>query len=460
MGKHSEVFVAFDVAKRKHAVAVAEGGRTGEVRFLGDVENSPLPIERTIKRLAERYERLHVCFEAGPTGYGLYRQIQALGHDCMVVAPALIPKRAGERIKTNRRDAVTLARLHRAGELTGVWAPEEAHEAVRDLVRAREAAADELRRKRQQLLSFLLRHSRIYSGGGHWTLAHRRWLAHQKFDHAAQQIVFQEGIDAIEDALQRLRRLEKQLALIVPEWSMAPVVEAYQAMRGASFLVAVTFAAEIGDVRRFDTPRQLMSFLGLVPAESSTGDTIRRKGLTLAGNRRARRALVEAAWTYRYPARVSDTLRARLEGLTGRRKSDYAPVTAVSARQARSFQSSWPRLLARWLRSCGPSGGRSRPGKGGRSLQPLPRAGSGARRWGTPVASYVAGLAPDARPLDRGKPRDENTEGGNQPADKSLINRRLSLRSQLCAAKAFLPTAYTPTGRSTAPSLLTANIRD
>jgi transposase len=284
MGKHSEVFVAFDVAKKKHAVTLAEGGRTGEVRFLGEVENSPLPIERTIKRLAERYGRLHVCFEAGPTGYGLYRQVRALGHDCLVVAPALIPKRSGERIKTNRRDAVTLARLHRAGELTGVWAPDADHEAVRDLVRAREAAGDDLRRKRQQLLSFLLRHSRIYSGGGHWTLAHRRWLAQQKFEHAAQQIVFQEAIDAIEDALQRLRRLEKALALIVPRWSMAPLVDAYQAMRGASFLVAVIFAAEIGDVRRFDTPRHLMSFLGLVPAESSTGDTVRRKGLTLAGN--------------------------------------------------------------------------------------------------------------------------------------------------------------------------------
>ena len=146
MGKYIEAFVAFDVAKKKHAVAIAEGGRTGEVRFLGDVENSPLPIERTIKRLAGRYDRLHICFEAGPTGYGLYRQIQALGHECMVVAPALIPKRSGERIKTNRRDAVTLARLHRAGELTGVWTPDAAHEAVRDLVRAREAA-DDLRRK-------------------------------------------------------------------------------------------------------------------------------------------------------------------------------------------------------------------------------------------------------------------------------------------------------------------------
>ena len=315
MGEYSEAFVALDVSKTKHAVAIADGGRGGEVRFLGDIPSSPAAVERLIGKLAGRYGKLHFCYEAGPTGYGLYRQIQTLGHACLVIAPALIPKRPGERVKTNRRDAVTLARLHRAGELTGVWVPDAVHEAVRDLVRAREAAADDLRRKRQQLLSFLLRHGRVYAGGGHWTLAHRRWLAKQSFEHAAQQIVFQEAIDAIEDSVQRLRRLEQQLVLIVPSWSMAPVVQAYQAMRGASFLVAVIFAAEIGDVRRFDTPRQLMSFLGLVPAESSTGDTVRRKGLTLAGNRRARRALVEAAWTYRYPARVSETLRARLDGL-------------------------------------------------------------------------------------------------------------------------------------------------
>jgi transposase len=315
MGEYSEAFVGFDTSKTKHAVAIADGGRGSEVRFLGEVLSSPAAVERLIRKLAGRYGKLHFCYEAGPTGYGLYRQIQALRHACLVIAPALIPKRPGERVKTNRRDAVTLARLHRAGELTGVWVPDAVHEAVRDLVRACEAAADDLRRKRQQLLSFLLRHGRIYSGSGHWTLAHRRWLAKQAFEHTAQQIVFQEGIDAIADAAERLRRLEKQLSVIVPSWSMAPVVEAYQAMRGASFLVAVIFAAEIGDVRRFDTPRQLMSFLGLVPAENSTGDTVRRKGLTLAGNRRARRALVEAAWTYRYPARVSETLRARLEGV-------------------------------------------------------------------------------------------------------------------------------------------------
>ena len=234
---------------------------------------------------------------------------------------------------------------------------------------------------------------------------------------------------------------------------MAPVVDAYQAMRGASFLVAVTFAAEIGDVRRFDTPRQLMSFLGLVPAESSTGDTIRRKGLTLAGNRRARRALVEAAWTYRYPARVSETLRARLEGLP-------KPVRDIAWKAQVRLCARYRRLSATARSS--DRRGRDRPRDGGlpvgdraggrasvrprRPFFPLRRAGSGAHRWGTPVASYVAELAPDARPLDRGKPRDEDTEGGNQPADKSLINRRLSLRSQLCAAEAFLADGFPPTG--------------
>lgn len=315
MGEHSEVYVAFDTAKLKHAVAIAEAGREGEVRFLGEVENRPAVIERLIKKLGRRYRKLHICFEAGPTGYGLYRQVQALGHNCLVVAPALIPRRAGERVKTNRRDALTLARLYRAGELSAVWVPDDVHEAVRDLVRGRTTAAEDVRRKRQQLLSFLLRQGRIFTGGDHWTRAHWRWLAEQRFDHPAQQIVFQDAVAAIEDALERLHRLEGQLGDVVPKWSMAPVVAAYQAMRGVSFLVAVTFAAEIGDVRRFDTPRQLMTFLGLVPAERSTGETVRRTGLTLAGNRRARRVLVEAAWSYRHPARVTEALRARLEAL-------------------------------------------------------------------------------------------------------------------------------------------------
>lgn len=315
MKEYSEAYVGFDTAKKKHALAVAEGGRNGEVRYVGEIDTSPATVEKVIRKLADRYAKLHVCYEAGPTGYGLYRQVEALGHDCAVVAPSLIPKRAGERVKTNRRDAVTLARLHRAGELTSVWVPGAIHEAVRDLVRAREAAAEDRRKKRQQLLAFLLRHGRIFNGLKHWTAGHLRWLAQQKFEHPAQQIVFQDAINAIEDAAARLRGLDQQLAAIVPKWSMAPVVAAYQAMRGVSLLVAVTFAAEVGDVRRFDNPRQLMSFLGLVPSERSTGEAVRRAGLTLAGNRRARRVLIEGAWTYRYPARVSETLRARIEQL-------------------------------------------------------------------------------------------------------------------------------------------------
>jgi len=189
------------------------------------------------------------------------------------------------------------------------------HEAVRDLVRARTAAMEDLHKKRQQLLSFLLRHGRIFPGRHHWSRAHERWLAGQKFEHVAQQIVLQEAVDAIADAAARLDRLEKQVVEIVPTWSMAPVVAAYQAMRGVSLMVATTFAAEIGDVRRFDNPRQLMAFLGLVPSERSTGESVRRAGLTLAGNRRARRALIEGAWAYRHPARVTETIRKRLDGL-------------------------------------------------------------------------------------------------------------------------------------------------
>jgi transposase len=316
MKKYGEVFVAFDTAKKKHAVAIADAGRDSEVRYLGEIDSSPHTIERVINKLARRYEKLQFCYEAGPTGYGLHRQIQVMGYSCSVVAPGLIPKKANERVKTNRRDAVTLARLFRAGELSEVWVPDAVHEAVRDLVRARETVTMDLRKKRQQLLSFLLRHGRIYTGRKHWTHPHALWLADQKFDHPAQQIVLQDAIDAADDALTRLRCFDEQLRLIVPSWSMAPVVEAYQAMRGVSFVAAVTFATEIGDVRRFDNPRQLMAFLGLVPSERSTGESVRRGGLTLTGNRHARRVLIEGAWTYRYPARVSRHLQPRLEGLS------------------------------------------------------------------------------------------------------------------------------------------------
>jgi transposase len=240
---------------------------------------------------------LHFCYEAGPTGYGLYRQILALGHVCTVVAPSLIPRRPGDRVKTNRRDAQTLARLLRAGELTAVWVPDETHEAVRDLVRTRAAAVEDYRRKRQHVSAFLLRQRRIFEGNTTWKGRHLRWLDTQNFVHPAQRLAYQEMLNAVRAAAERIDRLDAMLSEIILHWTMAPVVAAFQAVRGVGFTSAATLVAEAGDIRRFDHPRQLMAFLGLVPSERSTGETRRLGGITKTGNSRARKALIEAAWT-------------------------------------------------------------------------------------------------------------------------------------------------------------------
>ncbi len=313
--EHHTTFVAMDTHKAKISVALAEAGRDREVRFLGEIVNRPDAIKRLVDKLAKRHGRLSFCYEAGPCGYGIHRRITRLGHDCMVVAPSLIPTRPGDRVKTNRRDAVSLARLHRAGELTAVWVPDAAHEAMRDLVRARTSAVEDLRRARQRLQGFVLRHDRVYSGRTSWTQAHRRWLAGLAFDHPAQQIVFQEYIHAIDDAEARRDRLSGQIGELLPSWPMAPLVAALQAMRGVALLAAVTLVAEIGDFRRFANPRQLMAYLGLVPSERSSGKKVTRGRITKAGNSHARRVLVEGAWTYRMQARVSPVLHARLDGL-------------------------------------------------------------------------------------------------------------------------------------------------
>src|SRR5215217_3064211 len=224
MQQDSAAFVGLDTSKRTISVALAEEGRKGEVRFLGDIDHTPETVRRLVTKLAGKYGRLLFCYEAGPTGYGLQRQISALGHDCAVIAPSLIPKRPGERVKTNRRDAITLARLHRAGELTRIWVPDPGHEAVRELVRAREAAMADLRTKRQHLQSFLLRHGRIYPGPRPWTQVHARWLSNLSFEHPAQYLVLREYRQAIDDAETRLECLTQQVAEVVCSWSMAPVV--------------------------------------------------------------------------------------------------------------------------------------------------------------------------------------------------------------------------------------------
>jgi transposase len=301
---HSEAFVAFDTSKLRNAVAIAEGGRMGEVRFLGEIDNTPDATAKLMKKLGSKYARLTSCYEAGPTGYGLYRQITAMGHACVVVAPSLIPRKPGDRVKTNRRDALSLARQLRAGELTPVWVPDARHEAMRDLTRARGAAVCDLRSKRQQISGFLLRLGRHYPGKRTWSKAHMAWLASQKLEHAEQRIAFEEMVLAVRQAEERIVRLEAAIRAAVPDWSLAQVVEALMAMRGIDMVSATAFLAEIGDLSRFQTPRELMGYLGLVPSEHSTGDTIKRGPITKTGNRRARRILVECAWSYRHPPRI------------------------------------------------------------------------------------------------------------------------------------------------------------
>lgn len=297
------IHVGIDVSKDKLAVAIAGGGVRDEVLSLGTFENAPASVDRLLKKLSRRGSPVSVCYEAGPTGYGLYRQVRAFGFECCVVAPSLIPVRAGERVKTDRLDAIRLARLLRAGELTPIWVPDETHEAMRDLVRARESAAEDQRHKRQLVSAFMLRHGRIYHRTKPWTMRYRRWLQRQSFAHPAHQFALQEMLQAERNATERHDRLTGHIEALVPEWDLAPAVNALQALRGVAMISAVTFMAEIGDVRRFETPVKLMAYLGLVPSEYSTGKTTKRGGITRAGNSRVRHKLIEGAWTYRLPAR-------------------------------------------------------------------------------------------------------------------------------------------------------------
>lgn len=316
-------FIGLDVHKATIAVAVAEGLRGGEVRQLGIFPNRLEVLSKLADRLSKPGQQLRFCYEAGPCGYGLQRFLLARGHDCIVAAPSLIPVKAGDRVKTDRRDAAMLAKLHRAGELTPVWVPEAAHEAMRDLVRARATAVHSLSKARQHLQSLLLRHGRIYPGKRSWTRSYRTWLTTLRFEHRAQQIVLQDYLNTIERGEERVAQLTRQIVELVPSWSLAPLVDAFQAMRGVGFIVAATVVAELGDVARFATPRQVMAYLGLVPSEHSSGNSIRRGGITKAGNALARRALIEGAWTYRMQARVARTLHHRLEHLPG-------PVRAIA----------------------------------------------------------------------------------------------------------------------------------
>lgn len=310
------LFIGLDVHTDAIAVSLAPSG-SAEVRrygLIGGTHDDVLKLARKLQA-AHPGVPLKFCYEAGPHGYPLCRGLQSHGYDCILVAPSKIPRLPGDRVKTNRRDADQLARLHRAGELTAIHVPDPQDEAVRDLLRARGQVQRQQHRARQQLKMFLLRHNLRYAGSKAWTAKHLRHLATVKLPFAEQQFVFQEMLDVITEATARLERYATQLPRVVAGWRWEPVVKALMSLRGVALLTAATLVAELGDLHRFATARQLMGYLGLVPSEDSTGNERRQGGITKMGNGLARRALIEAAWNYRTPARLSRELQQRQEGL-------------------------------------------------------------------------------------------------------------------------------------------------
>ncbi len=304
-------FVGLDVHADSIAIAVAEPGR-GEPAQVAVIPNDTALLLKRLRRLGPA----KCCYEAGPTGFGLCRDLKAARIDCIVVAPSLVPTKAGDRVKTDRRDAEKLARFLRSGDLTEVHVPDAATEAMRDLERARDAAKRAERTARHQLGKFLLRHGRRYLGKTAWTRSHLEWISTQRFEHEAQQRVLEDYLKTVEDLRERVERHTRSITELVESWSRRPVVKALQALRGVNLITATVLAAELGDFSRFETAPQLMGYLGLVPSERSSGETRQQGRITRTGNGYARRILVEAAWAYRFRARRSEAIRARSRGVS------------------------------------------------------------------------------------------------------------------------------------------------
>lgn len=308
-------FVGLDVHKETIAVAIAEAG--GEVRSLGTIPNGADAIGKLMRKLRDG-GTFTVCYEAGPTGYVLCWQLVKLGVSCVVIAPSLVPTRAGDRVKTDRRDAEKLARCYRAGDLTPVWVPTPEHEALRDLVRAREGAKKDERRGRHRLQKFLLRRGvRTPQGMREWTEKHRTWVSGLTFELAAQQATLTDYAAEVDHLKQRIERLDKAIdnAIHAAPATMRAVIEALQAMRGISKLTATTIVSEVGQLSRFEHPRELMSYSGSVPSEHSSGGKTSRGSITKTGNAHLRRVIGEAAWHYRHRPRVIGQLRKRQQGV-------------------------------------------------------------------------------------------------------------------------------------------------
>jgi transposase len=319
---------------------VADAGRSGEVRHWGVIGGDMAALDKALRKLVSLGRPLYFVYEAGPCGYWIYRHLSAKGLHCEVVAPSCTPKKPGERIKTDRRDGIKLARLARAGELTAVYVPDEHDEAMRDLMRAREDAVRAQLRARQQLKALLLRNEIRYAGKTAWTPAHIRWIARLKLPQPQQQIAFQEYLEAVSEAHARLLRFQHSIEAAVTLWRLYPLVLALQALRGFQLIQAATIAAEIAGIERFERARQLMGYLGLVPSEYSSADSRTQGRITKTGNGHARKALIEAAWHYRLPARITPIIARRQSGLP-------KPVRDIAWKAQLRLCARWRRLAAR-----------------------------------------------------------------------------------------------------------------
>jgi len=332
-------YVGLDVHKEKIAVAIAEEGR-GEPRYWGMIPNKVEDIRKLVKKLGDP-AMLRVCYEAGPTGYGLYRLFLSLGIECDVIAPSLIPKKPGERIKTDRRDSIRLSQLYRAGELTSIYVPTEDDEALRDLVRAREDAKEDELRAKHRLTKFLLRNNiRAPQGIKNWTYKYREWLNTLKFERSQLKIVFQEYLHHLYEIEQRIKRLEEEIQVQATKGVHAPMIQALQTLRGVAVITATSLVAEIGSFKRFTTAKHFMSYVGLIPSESSSGESRRQGNITKTGNRHVRRLLIESAWSYRYQPAVKGELKKRQEG-------QPASVQAISWKAQNRLHKKYFRLLSR-----------------------------------------------------------------------------------------------------------------
>ena len=325
--KKEILYLGLDVHAENIAVAIAEAGRDGEVRNYGEIPNTLHSVEKLLRKLGHPDKELRVCYEAGPCGFVLARRLKKLGIACSVVAPSLTPKGSGDKIKTDRRDARMLARLHRAGELTAVHVPDERDEAIRDLCRARTDAVQDQRSGRNQLKAFLLRNGYRYGETTAWSAAHMRYLRELVLPHAAMKVVLEEYLQCIDSAAQRIGRLEVHMKALLEEWHLAPVVKSLMGLRGYQTVAAMITVSEIGDIHRFAHPRQLMAYLGLVPSESSSGGSRAQGGITKCGNGHLRWIFNECAQHYRLPPKVSRELSLRQEDIPKARRKEVKEIS-------------------------------------------------------------------------------------------------------------------------------------